>query len=150
MKRVLVLFLILGMVAGGLTTAEAAKKKRKKKPKRVERVLEYRYEQPSVGATGAGGVTLNPAVATGADETYISVEQTDDVSPVPNVRFSWDTDGDGTRDTGVNICGGKTEEPVELPGGVELGVFTYPTGGAACPGTFNTTGTIKITFSNMP
>lgn len=149
MRRMFVLLLVMGLVVGGLTTAEAAKKK-KKKPKRVERVVEYRYESPSVGATGAGGVTLNPGLSTGPDEIYLSLEQTDDVSPVPNVRFSWDTDGDGQNDTGVNICGGKTEEPVELPGGIELGVFTYPSGGAACPGTFNTTGTLKITLSNMP
>lgn len=149
MKRLFVLLLVMGLIVGGLTTAEAAKKK-KKKPKRVERELEYRYDQPAIGSPGLTGVTLNPSIATGPEEYFMTVEQTDDVSPSPSVRFSWDTDGDGRNDTGFTICGGKTEEPVEIPGGVELGVFTYILPGPQCPNGFSTTGTLKITFSNLP
>lgn len=147
MRRSLVLMVVLGLVVGGIATAEA---KKKRKPKRVERTLEYNYDQPSVGAPGAGGVTLNPAIATGPDDLFVRIETTDDVSPSPSVRFSWDTNGDGQNDTGVTICGGKTEEPVALPGSVELGVFTYILPGPACPTGFSTTGTITLTFSNMP
>lgn len=146
MRRTLILILALGLVAGSIATAEAAKKK---KPKRVERSLEYTY-QASFGSPGVTGVTLNPGIATGPDDLFVMIETTDDVSPVPSVRFSWDSDGDGSNDTGVNICGGKTEEPVPLPGSVELGVFTYILPGPGCPNGFSTNGTIKITFSNMP
>ena len=148
MKRTLILMMVIGLVVGSVATAEAGKKKRK--PKRVERTLEYRYDQPSIGAPGAGGVTVNPGIATGPDDLFVSIETTDDVSPSPSVRFSWDTDGDGQNDTGVTICGGVTEEPVPLPGSVELGVFTYILPGPDCPTGFSTTGTIKVTFSNMP
>lgn len=147
MKRIIVLALTAGLIVGGLSTADA---KKKKKPKRVERTMEYTYDQPSIGSPGVTGVTLNPAIATGPDDLYVMVEQTDAVSPSPSVRFSWDTDGDGTNDTGITICGGKTDEPVALPGSVELGVFTYILPGPDCPTGFSTTGSITLTFSNMP
>ena len=148
MKRTITTLLVLGLVAGSLAAPAAAKKK--KKPKRVERTLEVRYDQPAIGSPGVGGVTIQPGIATGTNEVFLAVEQTDDVSPLPFVRLAWDSDGDGENDTGVTVCGGKTEEPIPIPGGTELSVFPYIAPGPQCPTGFNTAGTIKFTFSNLP
>ncbi|MGH2730472.1 MAG: hypothetical protein ACRDJI_07660 [Actinomycetota bacterium] len=139
--------LVLGLVAGSLVAPAAAKKK---KPKKVERALEVRYDQPAVGSPGVGGVTVQPSITSGVSEVYIAVEQTDDVSPLPFVRLAWDTDGDGTNDTGFTVCGGKTEEPMPIPGGTEISVFPYIAPGPQCATGFNTTGKIVFTFSNLP
>jgi hypothetical protein len=147
MKRAVTTLLVLGLVAGSLAAPAAAKKK---KPKRVERTLEVRYDQPAIGSPGVGGVTVQPPVMSGVNEIFLQVEQTDDVSPLPFVRLAWDSDGDGENDTGLTVCGGKTEEAISIPGGTELNVFPYVAPGPQCPTGFNTAGTIKFTFSNLP
>jgi hypothetical protein len=147
MKRTVTTLLVLGLVAGSLAAPAAAKKK---KPKRVERTLEVRYDQPAIGSPGAGGVTIQPSITSGTSEIYISVEQTDDVSPLPFVRLAWDSNGDGENDTGFTVCGGKTEAPMPIPGGTEFSVFPYVAPGPQCPTGFNTMGTIVFTFSNLP
>jgi hypothetical protein len=149
-KRSIIAVLILGLVAGALSTSVAAGKKKKKKKKRIERVVEVRYDNPAVGSPGVGGATTVPGTASGPEEVWLSVEQTDDVSPLPFVRIAWDTDGDGSNDTGFTVCGGQTEEPVEIPAGTEFSLFPYVLPGPECPTGFNTMGTIRFTFSNKP
>lgn len=152
MKRTLVFLLVIALIAGALAAPSAAakKKKKKKKPKRIERTQTVRYDTPAAGSPGVGGVTTVPRMANAPEEIYLAVDQTDDVSPLPFVRIAWDTDGDGTNDTGLTVCGGKTEEPIEIPGGIAIAVFPYVLPGPQCPTGFNTTGTIDFTFSNMP
>ena len=148
MKKTLLVALALSLVAGALAMPAQAKKK-KKKPVKVERVQEARYENPAIGTAGVGACAGCPAFATGPGERYISVEVTDDALPIGSVNLSWDTDGDGTADTGVTVCGA-TEEPVEIPEGVSMTGFVFAVAGPECPGGGATSGTIKVTFSNMP
>lgn len=152
MKRTIVLLLVLGLVAGALAVPAAAgkKKKKSKKPKKIERSVTVPYDTPAVGSPGVGGVSTLTGIANSPEEVYLSVSQTDDVSPLPFVRVSWDTDGDGTNDTGVTVCGGTTEEPIEIPGGISMSLYPYVLPGPDCPTGFNTTGTVELTFSNMP
>ncbi|HWC14692.1 MAG TPA: hypothetical protein VG929_08855 [Actinomycetota bacterium] len=149
MKKLLVLLMVLGLIAGSIATAEAGKKKKKKAP--APRVMEVRYENPAIGINGVGGVCSGcPQIAVGAEERFISVEVKDDVSPVPAMRFSWDTDGDGRNDTGVVVCGSKTDAPLEVPPGVSMTAFPYLLPGPACPTGFAVSGSIKITFTATP
>ena len=148
MKKTLIVALALSLVAGALAMPASAKKK-KKKPVRVERVQESRYENPAIGTGGVGACSGCPAVASGPGERYISVEITDDALPIAGVDLSWDTDGDGTADTGITVCNA-TEEPVEIPEGVSMTGFAFVIAGPECPGGGATTGSIKVTFSNMP
>jgi hypothetical protein len=150
MRRTVTALLVLGLIAGSLAAPAEAGKKKKKKPKKTTRTLEVRYDNPAIGSPGIGGFTTTPGVTTAPKEVFVSVEQTDDISPLPFVRLAWDTDGDGTNDTGFTVCGGKTEEPAPIPGGIELNIFPYVAPGPQCPTGFNTAGTIKFTFSNRP
>lgn len=149
MKRTLVGLLVVGLVAGALS-APAAGKKKKKKPKRVERTVTVTYDQPAIGSPGLTGVTFQPGIANAPEEVWLSVVQQDAVSPLPFVRLAWDTDGDGTSDTGLTVCGGQTEEPIAIPGGITINIFPYVAPGPQCTTGFNTTGTIEFTFSNLP
>lgn len=151
MKRFLIVLLALGLVAGALSAPATAKKKKKKKPKRIERVAEARYEAPSgIGVGGVGGACSGcPALPNSSEETWIKVEVTDDVAPIAGVELSYgDLDGDGFHDGGVFVCG--ETEWIEIPPSVELQSFPWIIGGTECPGGAATSGTIKITYSNMP
>ncbi|MGH2753406.1 MAG: hypothetical protein ACRDLB_03150 [Actinomycetota bacterium] len=152
MKKALIFALVIGLVAGALSMPATAKKKKKKrkKPARIERVIETRYEFPSgIGTSGAGACNGCPAVPSGPGERYAMVEVTDDNLPIGAVELSWDTDGDGINDTGVNICGA-TESPVEVPESTAITAFPFIVNGPECPGGGATSGTIKITYSNKP
>ena len=150
MKRVLILALVLGLVAGAMAAPATAKKKKKKKPVKIERTVEVPYSFPSaIGTSGAGGCSGCPSVPTGSGERYAMVEIVDDAMPNAGAEFSWDTNGDGVSDTGFTVCG-STEEPIEVPEATEITAFTWPVTGPACPGGGATSGTIKITYSNMP
>ena len=149
MKRTVMVAVALCLAASFLAgTAEAGKKK---KAKRIERVVEGRYDHPSPGSAPTGGVGLNiPTFPSTASEVYVSVEVQDDVNPMAGVRVRWDPDGDGTSDGAFFVCGA-TDAPVSIPGGVTLDVFPYVGGDpVACPGGVPTSGTVKMTFSNMP
>lgn len=151
MKKTLMIVLALSLVAGALAMPASAKKKKKKKPARIERVAEARYEFPAgIGSSSTGGGCLGcPTFPSGPGERFMSVEVTDDVTPKAGVSFSWDTDGDGISDTGFEVCGA-TEAPVEIPEGVSPNAFPWIAPGVDCPDGSSTSGTIKVTFSNMP
>ena len=148
MKRTVMVAMALCLTASFLAGAAEAGKK---KPKRVERVAEARYENPSPGSAQTGGVGLNiPAFPTAPTEVFVSVEVLDDVNPMAGVRVRWDPNADGVSDGAFFVCGA-TDEPVALPGGVTLDVFPYIGGDqVACPGGIPTSGTVKMTFSNLP
>ena len=148
MKKTLIVALAVGLLAGAIAGPAEAKKK-KKKPKRIERTVEVAYEGLAIGVGGAAGTCVTcVALPTGAQDLFMSVVVEDDVNPGAGLRFSWDTDGDGTNDTGFNVCGA-TDEPLALPGSVEITIFNYATY-VDCPGGAAVSGTAVVTLSNMP
>lgn len=155
--------LILSLVAGALSAPAVAKKKKKKKPKRIERVVEIEYSgvAPGIATPAAsGGICPPPSpdqVGTcietpvmDAAETYVKVEIQDASGlKAPGFISQGDQDGDGIGDLYGEFCGAH-EAPVPLvnanPVRVSFYTGTCPDG---TPGT-TTTGTIVVTFSNMP
>jgi hypothetical protein len=151
MKKALIFALVIGLIAGSMAAPATAKKKKKKKPVKVERVMEARYEFPAgIGSSTSGGACSGcPSFPNTDKERYVMVEVTDDLTPKAGVSFSWDTDGDGISDTGFEVCGA-TEEPIEIPPSVGMNAFPWIAPGADCPDGASTSGTIKVTFSNLP
>ena len=149
MKKIGVLMMVMALACG--TVASSAEAAKKKKPKPTKRTMEVRYENPAIGAPGAGGVCSGcPEIVVGTNEYFVSVVVDDDFSPAPAMRFSWDTNGDGTNDTGFNVCGAETAEPVAIPPGITMNAFPYILPGPGCPTGFAVAGTIKLTFSSTP
>jgi hypothetical protein len=156
MKRTLFMSLVLSLVVAGLVApAEAGKKK--KKPKRIERKAETTYQAPAIGIGELGtGVCFVPTnscgnVPTGPKDLWVKI-QVEDASTT-NVMFSvgQDTDPDalGTETDLGTFCGGTEEAiPVVSPGH-EIVLFPWAVGGPSCPG-IATTGTVTLTFSNLP
>jgi hypothetical protein len=145
MKRLVALFMMVAIAAAFVAVpAEAAKKK--KKP--AKRVQELRYENPAIGTAGAAGCAGCPQFSTGPGERFLSVEITDDVSPIGYADISYDSDGDGISDTGVTVCGA-TEGAVEVPESTTFTVFPYAIPSPFCVGS-STAGTLKLTFSATP
>lgn len=163
MRRTLILVLVMGLILGSFASAEAGKKKKKKKPKapvRVERVVEVSYDHPGIGIAGpvSGGYPVNfpegsSEVPTAAEELYMKIEVTDQSGQaVAGFISQGDLDGNGINDDGyASFCGAHEEfVPVEAPGTPIIGIYAY---NGTCPdGTpsIMTTGTIKVTLSNMP
>lgn len=167
MKKLLVLMMILGLVLGSIATAEAGKKKKKAAPPaptRIEKVVEHKYSGGNLGVTaagvGGGGCFNDPSmpfacikiVPPGSEYTYVKLEVTDASGQKAGGFISQqDADGDGLSDGYGNFCGSHPEPvALEVPGG-ELGVSLYL--GTCADGTtpsIVTSGTIKLTFSNMP
>lgn len=150
MKRFLILVLAFGLIAGMVTSAEAGKKK-KKSAKKVTREAEYTYDAPAVGS--GGGVCFAATnscgdIATGPTERFVVVEITDQAGMDVYASIGQDLDGDNFTDNSVDICG-KSEEPIPIEPGYAITVFPWAVGGPDCPGVA-TTGTVKLTLSNLP
>jgi len=148
MRKSMVILALAALVAASFAgPVDAAKKK--KRPKRVERTVEVPYEGAAIGVGGVTGVCATcTSVVTGPGEIFMSVKVEDDVNPGAGIRFSYDSDGDGSNDTGFNVCG-ETSEPVSVPAGVELTMFNYLTY-VDCPAGAAISGTAIVTLSNMP
>lgn len=158
MKRAISVVLALGLLAGAFALPAEAAKKKKKKVVRVERVVELPYQCPcgpstpvaSQGFWLAGGTFGGGPVATGGEENFVKVEVTDQSGQTVYVGLGQDTDGDGFSDGFGDVCG-STEEPLAVPApGSEVSAFVYV---GTCPdGTpsIATSGTVKLTFSNIP
>ena len=146
MKRFLIMFMVLGLVAGSIATAEAGKKKKKKAP--YVRVVEGTYANPAPGIGGV--VTLNGAggtldVPTAANEYYMSVEITDDSGQATYFSIAEDSTFAGGGCT-------KTETPFQInPGGAYSITVTIGPGldDPTCAGVA-TSGTIKVTLTEVP
>ncbi len=163
MKKSVVVLLILSLVAAfAVAPAQAGKKKKKKKPVRVERVVEINYDHPGIGVAPVGGypagfpgsiVEGSTNIPTSANDQYIKIEVVDaSGQKVWGFISQGDLNGDGAPTDGyAEFCGAHEEtQPLAAPGTPIVGIYAYS--GACEDGTPSvmTTGTIKITFSNMP
>lgn len=152
MKKVLVLFLVLGLVFGSIATAEAGKKKRKK----VTREVQGGYDAPAliaVGTCAQTGAIGCVAIVTGPKEKYLSATVNDAHGQPVYVAVSADTDGDNSDDATFGSFCGTTEKPIEVTPGTELHLwvgFTPDPGFAGCVPGIATTGTIDVKLSNLP
>ena len=162
MKKSIVVLLVLGLMAAlAVAPAQAKKKKKPKVPVKVERVVEATYQAPGIGATvnGAGGGICpfaDPTTQTCIEfplqlgEKYVKVEITDaSGGSVAGSVSQGDTDGDGIGNLYGQFCTAHPEPiAMESPSNA-LRVSFYAGGSPDCVST-PTTGTIKVTFSNMP
>ena len=149
MKRFVIMFMILGLLAGSIATAEAAKKK--KKVVKIERVVEFEYQCPCPGVIQLG-TALNGdpnlgggAIPVGGDDLYLTGEAVDATGGAVAVSIQQD-DGTGANAPTGDFCT-TTEAPMPLVPGREIRVFI----GLAtiCPST-PVGGTITFTLSNLP
>ena len=153
MKRLVVVVMVLGLIAGALGVEASAKKKKKKKKKpapvvRVERVETAEYTAPgffSVADNQTANVCAEQAGCLSflvqAVDKYVSIEVTDKSgTPAPMKVAIGDEDG-------VVYCG-KTDGPIKLSEATEVDVKV----GIAAPNcqAVTTTGLVKATFSNLP
>lgn len=145
-------------------TSAAAKAKRCKKNKKNKkckkpagfvpgRVVELTYMGPAIG--NADTVAINPwgliapvNFIPGPGETQALIEIVDDLSPNTEVSFSYDSDGDGINDSGLQVCG-KTADPVEMIPGTQYNVFPYLLPSTACTDGIATSGSITVTFNKV-
>ena len=159
MRKAISVALALGLLVGAFVGPAEAGKKKKKAPVKVERVVELPYQCPcgpstpvaSQGFWLAGGTFGGGPVATGAEENFVKVEITEQTGQTVFVSLGQDTDGDGFSDTDVgDVCGDSGDKALPVPApGSEVSAFVYV---GTCPdGTpsIATSGTIKLTFSNI-
>lgn len=160
MKKVIVVALTAGLVAGALVGPADAKKK--KPVVRTERVVEVDYQTTGIGvATPARTTGVCPfadvqaqqcvEVFPEAGEKFVKVE-VKDASGQKQYGFisQGDTDGDGISDGYGNFCGTHAE-PVELASAsAAVRVSFYPGATTDCAPSIATTGTVVYTFSNLP
>src|SRR5688500_10633772 len=150
MKRSLILILALGLVFGSIATAEAGKKK----PKRVEREVPGSYTSTGVVAVGLCSQTDGTncmEIPTAANESYLTAKITDAHGLAVPVAVKADQDGDGSTEVLYGTFCGETTEPIQIDPGAAV-VFwigiSSDTAALACPP--GTTGTVDVTFSNLP
>lgn len=117
------------------------------------RVVELTYMGPAIG--GADTPAVNPFgliapvnFIPGPGETQALIEIVDDNSPKASAGFSYDSDGDGLNDTGLDVCG-STPEPLTMIPGTQYNVFPYLLPSTTCPDGVATSGTIKVTFNQI-
>ena len=152
MKK-LVCLIVSGTLLLAMPVAGAAKKKKPKKPRKpvkIERVVELSYDHPSPGVAGPGAVVFG-APMTGSNipvekgEWYIKVEIKDDSGQMVAGKIA-----QGTAATFGPFCGAH-KEPVKIVESTPIyGIYAFS--GTCEDGTPSvmTTGTVKVTFSNLP
>jgi hypothetical protein len=158
----------VGLVAGVFAIAPAeAKKKKPAKPVRVERVVELAYTIGGIGFSlpdnpgpysAAGICPMSDPSAQEciefplqAGETHVKVEIVDaSTTTVSGFLSQGDVDGDGISDGYGNFCGAHAETvPLASPA-APVRVSFYPGTCSDATPSLPTTGTITVTFSNMP
>lgn len=165
MKRILVLLMIAGLIAGSVATAEAKKKKKKNSaPVRMEEVVEIPYTGSNIGVASpaaTGGTCLIDqtlpfhclsAVPSFVEASFIKIEVADATGQKAGGFISQgDVDGDGISDGYGQFCGAHPEPlAMATPGApVDISLYMGICSDASGP-SIATTGTITVTFSNMP
>ena len=148
MRKLVVIALVTGLLAGAVASAEAGKKKA---PKKVTRVAEATYIAPARLYWAPTGENIGGAVfPTGSTERYVTIDIADDAGMDVSAAVGQDPEGDGTVAT-TPFCT-STEEPVAIDPGLEVTVFVFvgPCTDPAPAPAFATQGTITATFSNLP
>lgn len=157
MKRLLIMFMVLGLVVGSVATAEAKQAGRK----RVERTVEGSYATQFVPFNvwceqhgGVGCVTIETRKA----EAFLT-GKVEDAHGQPVLVQVWGDDpyrGPGYWIEYGSFCG-ETDKPIAFDRGTDVylivGFFwiaDLPPSLAACSPMFGTTGTVKATLSNLP
>ena len=117
------------------------------------RVVELTYMGPAIGSADTPAINIWGLIAPvnfipGSGETQALIEIIDDVSPNASAGFSYDSDGDGLNDTGIDVCG-STPEPIEVLSGTQYNVFPYLLPSTTCTDGVATSGTIKVTFNQI-
>ena len=150
MKRSLILFMILGLVAGSMVTAEA------KGRERVERTVKGSYaptSTPFTACSDPGGSLACFVVRVRSAEAFFTAKVTDAHGQPVFVQVNG-----GYRGT---FCG-ETARPISVePGSIlefRIEPMTYFwsnwgtgwVGPLDCPYRIKTTGTISVTLSNLP
>ena len=156
MKRFLLLFMVLGLVACSVVTAEA---KRASKPARVERTVEGSYEpllDPYTECDQGRALYGCVVVHTRSTEAFFTAKVTDDHGQPVFVQV---VDDNGGR---LGTFCGETTEPVSFDAGSRLEFLVDPAphffshwgagwvGPLDCPYRLRSTGTISVTLSNLP
>ena len=154
MKRFLIMFMVLGLIAGSVATAEA-----KKSPNRVERTVEGNYgglPEPLTGCIADTAALACMVVDAHPTEAFFIAKVTD-AHGLP-VFVEVITEGGGRIGT---FCG-KTTRPVSFDAGSSLVFRIEPTpfffshwgtewlGPLDCPYRIQTSGSISVTLSNLP
>ena len=159
MKKTITVVLTIGLVAASLAMpAEAAKKKKKKaaKPVKVERQAQGTYQAP---ATVVGNCTQTDGIgcmtiATGSGETFITAAKITDSTGQPVVvSVAADLDGDIQTETQYGTFCGELTEPLQIDPGASIVFWVGRAVDAAttgCAPGVGTSGTLDVTFSNMP
>ena len=155
MKRFLILFLILGLFAGSVATAEA----KRKKAARVERTVEEKYGALPEAATGCNadrGSLACIVVDARSTEAFFTAKVTDAHGQPVFVQVV--AVGGGRVGT---FCG-ETTRPVSFQAGSQLEFLIEPMpyffsnwgtgwlGPLDCPYRIHTSGAISVTLSNLP
>ena len=147
MKRFLITFMVLGLIAGSIATAEA-----KKRSPRVARTVEGSYgpyPAPITGCNEPMGKFYCLALQTRSEESFFTAKVTDAHGQPVLVHART---GGGHL---VTFCG-ETTEPVWFHPGTELvfyvgDLWPYRYCALVCPTNWvKTTGTISVTLSNQP
>ena len=145
MRRLLISFMILGLMAGSLATAHATKDP----PGRV-RTVEGSYDAPFVyfvsTCSQSGGMGC-VSIATGPRETRLTAKVTDAHGQPVSVHVQANTQNDvlGDEITFGTFCG-HTTEPISFRAGVELEFYVGVPDADCLPG-IATTGTLSVSLS---
>ena len=156
MKKTLSVVLMGLLVAGAFAATPAQAKK--KKPKKVTRVAQGTYAAP---ATVVGNCTQTDGVGcmtipAGPNERYLTASVTDQSGQPVLVSIDADLDGDMQTETSYGVFCGETAEPIEIEPGVALVFWIAPAteiptrATEGCVPGQGTSGTLDVTFSNLP
>ncbi len=155
MKRFLILFMILGLLAGSVTTAGATKKT----PKRVERTIEGNYgavPEPFTGCNADRGSFACVAVDVRPTEAFFTAKVKDAHGQPVWVQV---VAGGGGK---IGTFCGETTHPISFRPGSSLEFLIEPmpyfwshwgldwAGPLNCPYRLKTSGSISVTLSNRP
>jgi hypothetical protein len=153
MRRFVILFIAIGLMAGAVATAEAKKKPKPKpqpKPIRFERTVEGSYGSypaPVTGCNSLLGTWACLVVPTRSTEAFFTAKVMDTHGQPVFVQVN----GGGV--AVARFCG-ETQEPVRFAPGMTLDFMVgLPTWGIQtdCPQhSVKSTGTINVTLSNLP
>lgn len=155
MKRSLILFMVLGLVAGSVATAEA---KRTRKPARAERTIEGNYgplPDPMPGCEANSDSFACTWVDARSTEGFFTAKVTDTHGLPVFVQVVANGRNLGT------FCG-ETTRPMSFDPGTRLDFRIEPmpyfwshwgigwVGPIGCPYRASTSGTLSVTLSNLP